>query len=246
MKVPSLCFGFLFLGLSSMANATLVSFLEDHGHYTTDLDTGIDWLDVTESVNKSYNYVSSQFGVGGEYEGWRYATAAELENMLTRIFNHTLDPNGGLHYVAYADESLDPYVSLFGNTQDSYCIATWSTSCDARFGKAEGDYLAYTFGMTGDVIEGVSPRVNYAQVRDEREDDNWRIDFYRTVADGFHWLSWDYAAWNMGSWLVRATPARNNDDNGDSNNTIPEPSILALMGLGLGGLIFARRRKDEA
>jgi hypothetical protein len=54
----------------------------DHGGYLSDTESGLDWLDVTSSTNLSYNYVSSQFGVGGQFEGWRYASRNELNELV--------------------------------------------------------------------------------------------------------------------------------------------------------------------
>ncbi len=74
------------LCVSSAANAGLII---DNGHYTTDTVSGLDWLDITESTDTfpntnvgSYDYISSQFGAGGEYEGWRYATIFELLGLI--------------------------------------------------------------------------------------------------------------------------------------------------------------------
>lgn len=62
----------------------------DGFNITRDTDTGLDWLDVTLSQNYSYDYVASQFGVGGEFEGFRYATLAEVYTFWTNggITNH--------------------------------------------------------------------------------------------------------------------------------------------------------------
>ena len=51
------------------------------GSITHDTDTGLDWLDLTVTQGLSYNNVSSQLGAGGSYDGWRYASTAEV-NML--------------------------------------------------------------------------------------------------------------------------------------------------------------------
>ncbi|MFT7235595.1 MAG: hypothetical protein ACI9QV_001177 [Methylophagaceae bacterium] len=56
------------LAFNSAAFAASTSFI-DNGSYTTDTISGLDWLDVTTSKDQSYNYVSSQFGVGGVYQG---------------------------------------------------------------------------------------------------------------------------------------------------------------------------------
>lgn len=47
------------------------------GLLTRDTLTGLEWLDVPYSINRSYNDVASQFGAGGDFQGFRYATEAE-------------------------------------------------------------------------------------------------------------------------------------------------------------------------
>ena len=59
------------------------SMLVSKGIVTTDTITGLDWLDFTETINLSTNYVSSQFGVGGKFEGWRFAK----QNDVIGLFN---------------------------------------------------------------------------------------------------------------------------------------------------------------
>ncbi len=48
------------------------------GLLTTDAISGLQWLDWEYTINRSYDDVSSQLGAGGEFEGFRYATYAEV------------------------------------------------------------------------------------------------------------------------------------------------------------------------
>lgn len=73
------------LSLSTLSHSAAIDFI-DNGYYTTDTISGLDWLDITETTNKSLNYVTSQLGTGGAYEGWRYATGDEVLNM---AYNYT-------------------------------------------------------------------------------------------------------------------------------------------------------------
>ena len=57
---------------------------QDGFHVTRDTDTGLDWLDVTLSVNRSFNDVSDEFGAGSDYEGFRFATGPEV----ITLFDH--------------------------------------------------------------------------------------------------------------------------------------------------------------
>ena len=66
---------------------------------TIDTATGLEWLDWTLSTNKSYVYVSTQFGPGGDFEGWRHATTAELAGLflgadITHVDDYESNPVG--------------------------------------------------------------------------------------------------------------------------------------------------------
>ncbi len=67
---------------SASSNAAIIDIV-DNGYYTTDAISGLHWLDVTASTDRTYDDVSSQFGVGGDFAGWRYASGAELDTLLT-------------------------------------------------------------------------------------------------------------------------------------------------------------------
>ena len=65
-----------------IGSSEYISILIDNGTFTTDTNSGLDWLDVTLSINRSYNDVSTQLGVGGDYEGWHYATGVQFVRMI--------------------------------------------------------------------------------------------------------------------------------------------------------------------
>jgi hypothetical protein len=48
---------------------------------TMDTDTGLQWLDITETVNLSFDAISLQLGPGGQFVGFRHATVAELVSL---------------------------------------------------------------------------------------------------------------------------------------------------------------------
>ena len=83
------------------AHATII----DNGTYTTDTATGLDWLDVTASTNLSFSYVSSQFGTGGQFEGWRYASGADFTTLLLD-WGITAAPHGQIDFDPAAQWAL--------------------------------------------------------------------------------------------------------------------------------------------
>mgnify|MGYP000520394466 CR=1 FL=1 len=72
----------LMLGL--ILTSPVMAEFYDHRHYTTDSVTGLDWLDIRETLGRSYFQI--QKGDGGFLEnGWRIANIAELAEMFGRV-----------------------------------------------------------------------------------------------------------------------------------------------------------------
>lgn len=55
----------------------------DHGSYTTDTTSGLDWLDLTQTHQQSYRDVVAELDNNGTYSGWRVATLQETQDMFT-------------------------------------------------------------------------------------------------------------------------------------------------------------------
>jgi len=80
--------GTLLIGLSQSANAVFV----DNSTYLTDTSSGLDWLDVTATIRMSYEDVSVQFGKGGLFDGYRYATGDEFNDLIA----HWISDSAGI------------------------------------------------------------------------------------------------------------------------------------------------------
>tara|TARA_B000000565_G_scaffold255758_1_gene237620 strand:- start:107695 stop:108435 length:741 start_codon:yes stop_codon:yes gene_type:complete len=50
-----------------------------------DYQTGIEYLRLSESVGRSIDNVSANFGPGGDFEGWRLATEAEINSFMDYV-----------------------------------------------------------------------------------------------------------------------------------------------------------------
>jgi hypothetical protein len=71
--------------ISPLARAELV----DHGHYTTDTDTGLDWLDLPLTAGMSiFDFSNGAVGAGLRQDGWRSATDAEIQDLFGKITGH--------------------------------------------------------------------------------------------------------------------------------------------------------------
>ena len=121
MKINLTIFAVILNTLSLNVQASII----DNDTYITDSTSRLDWLDLSETSNRSYNDISAKFGSGNEFAGWRYATILEIENFWTAFggnnafYNGASTQNNGLY------EIIAP---LWG---DLYCI---DTGCDIGTG----------------------------------------------------------------------------------------------------------------
>ena len=77
---PLLSISFTYLSIAAFnTNAALI----DNGMHTTDDNTGLVWLDLTETFTASYADTYNATLTGGTYENYRIATRAELETLFS-------------------------------------------------------------------------------------------------------------------------------------------------------------------
>lgn len=81
MGIKSFSLAATALVLSTNVNAAIIStdwLTSGDNLITQDTDSGLEWLDLTATLGRSYNDISSKFSTGNEFSGWRYATSNEL------------------------------------------------------------------------------------------------------------------------------------------------------------------------
>lgn len=59
---------------------------------TYDSATGLEWLDITVTAGLSYNEVAMEFGEGGDYEGFSFASSQQLIDLFLAVDLHEI-PN---------------------------------------------------------------------------------------------------------------------------------------------------------
>ena len=143
-----------------------------------DSATGLEWLNLTATINRSYNDVLTQLGNGGEFEGWRYATVNETKTIFSK-FGLDLDQRTESPPTQQNFDALYYMVSLVGDTWVGSGIA-------AR-------------GLTGTPVNTTAHYITGATMYVSTE-----LVLYTDQRSSFS-LSNVTALDNIGSWLVRDT-----------------------------------------
>jgi len=106
---------------SSSASAELLSMdwqTTGDNLLTQDTMSGLQWLDLTETYGSPVGTVSAELGTGGQFEGFRFATDAEVENFW---LNFGIDLSAGAPTSAASlDSNVETAVGFLGNTWNTY------------------------------------------------------------------------------------------------------------------------------
>ena len=213
-------------GIVSTSSAALIG-VTDYGNYFSDAETDLDWMDVTLSIGRSYSDVSGHLGAGGDYQGWRYATASEFGVMLTSVTGEASNITGPAQNSGALDENqLEDVISILGDTfGENYMNYHGISYCDNTSNCVDGD-MRYTYGILADPQYSYG---NYIHTGIIYDDDRYNsiVDYISTT--GIVHQSFPNSV--IGSFLVRNTAP------------VPEPSTFLLLGSGLVGLAFWRKRQ---
>lgn len=195
-------------------------------NYLTDGLTGLDWLEVTETIGMSYDGVSAQLGAGGDFAGWSYATSAQVVTLWgyfgVDLSESAVPMSTGREHDSTAVRSLlgytiggpgcigggmtcalYPEVGLLGITSTSpYKFQRDIMGSIYQFDHVDGS----SFGMFTDT--------NYYYTQSSNQVDD------------------DESNWYFGSYLVRDA----------TGIPVPEPSIAILMASGLIAFGVVRRK----
>ncbi len=115
---------------------------DNTGFVLRDGNSGTEWLNLTKTVNRSYNDISSKFGSGQEFEGWRYASGAQVNTLLSGWTSLSITGTG---LKIYSDTAIDGLVPYLGNTYQHSLQAAGVSLYD----DTPSDHN-YTYGMTSD------------------------------------------------------------------------------------------------
>lgn len=180
MSKMRLCFLVLFAGLFSFSSAHAILIEADFnsdgdGLITRDTETGLEWLDLNQTVNYSYNAMLAELGTGGKFDGFRYATVSDID---------TLQQSAGLASGLFYSSSAFFYRSEMAALMDLVGITDVTSP------------YKYSYGLTSNPFTGTT--LNDRIVRYFAMSPIIVSTRQAVVSDDFsnNWL---------GSWLIRDT-----------------------------------------
>ncbi len=143
----------MFLGLTGTVNATLLSASDANFSWTSDSATGLDWLDfnggnAASTIGRSYNDVLANLGLGGDYDGWRFATFTEVDNFVATAFGASLVLDANM------DANQDRSLTNVGSTN---AVAAW-TGYTKELDSAGNGFIS---ALTADVLSCCEHKVTH-------------------------------------------------------------------------------------
>lgn len=190
---------------------------------TLDTGSGLEWLDVTLSLGRSYNDVSTEFGMDGDFEGFRYATGLEFETLFINITGGSDYSIFTRQYYSEGSNNIDEGILMLGDTYAEYFFGQNGFTSDEAFGGTEGSGIGTHLvkGLLSDQHESQIGYI-YGAGAIDLEESNSGDDFSTRK---FQAIGRNEIRETYGSFLVRAAP-------------IPEPSTMLLLLAGLLGWFY--------
>lgn len=217
------CFPFGLYAVLSLiiSNAAVAGLITDNNTYTT--VNGTDWLDLSATDGMT---VASALAANS---GWTLATYTQYQSMFAEFVsspdfllgsNVSWTDNGSYLYQNAIDQNyqLNTFSQLFGLTRNAVISGgVWQSS----------------FGFFADGNNQVLGGLTYTDITDGGTRSDSVTAYYNNsqvlTSDG----GFGSSSNEIGSFLVR------------QSTTVPEPSAIALMGLGLLGFAATRRKHKK-
>lgn len=200
---------------------------------TLDTDTGIEWLDLTQTDYMSINQAEGLTGTGGIFDGWRLPTRAEVTQMMVNAFPSqaaSVQGNSGYWDITNAttDNEADRFRALFGETDTN-------SAFDYSRGMFKND-------------SGQDYSVIMSAVQDRSSDNFVRLHSNANLTNYYNYVNQSFGVYLVsdgGTTLDSQLDPTINENNANYVAAdVSAPALLGMMGLGLFG--FASRRRSSA
>ena len=229
------------LAMPFTVNASPIQYnavIQDHGSFTRDLSTALDWMDVTATRGLSYNQVDSLLQTDEKFKGWRYATVNELDALVLNFGyvplyeSFSTCPYGNLicdYNMSGDNVIIEDIINILGDVTDAFNDAR-NHYYDVGIGGAGGitGILGSDMLNPGLGHQDMASFIDREYVdRSGRPESSDGLDMMSTLTGD---QTRDYANGWTGSFLVR-------------EYAVPEPSALSMFVLGAIGMLFRRKAR---
>jgi hypothetical protein len=190
-------------------------------------ETGIEWLDLTQTLHMSINEVDGL--LGSTYLGWRFATKVEVADLLKEVFPDGasyVDTSGSYRFGQGAHVSAQTLISFLGRT-------------------ATGHNGPYSMGLFKADSETGEPEVLYSGMTKSGLSNGYLKTnvFLSASYDVSHNYSGVYLVSDGGLTLSSQSDPTINANNASAPvNDVSQPALFGLMGLGLCAFLSRRRK----
>ena len=179
------------------------------GTIIEDTATGLDWLKLTVTQNRSFNDISSNFGAGEEFAGFRYASTREVSQLFYDGGLTSIDPT--------LPDQTNTYVGFSQKASDLAAV----TNLISLFGSTYSDtvFSAEAVGFNGDQLFGLPQEVDYSTLAIQTGSGCSAAPCAVAFPYGGGVLDPGIALSYAGSYLVESAPA-----------AVPESGSAGLLG----------------
>lgn len=195
---------------------------------TLDTETGIEWLDLTNTRGQSINGIEDLMGQGGRFEGWRVATSTEVIQMIAKVF---------VSQPLITDQ--DPGNYNFNDITTNLDVRRFTQKFGVTYAQNNSDRIHirnYTWGLYKDD----SGQVFFSGVYDTLN--NYDVGLYLNRSQTADYHSTKHAVYLVSDGGTTLSSQLDPSINNVSATNVSAPALLGWMSLGLFG--FAARRRN--
>lgn len=233
------------MALSGTANADYMSLdwkAEGDQLAFLDIDSGIEWLKLDQTVGMTFNEVSAELGEGGLFEGWRLPTASEVESIVTSLTGYDTNQyrvNSSYNSAAVQSLYVD-FVEQFGWGKKTLTGSSWNV---------EHNYVSFGLYQNADQEVSMSGVRWFKNPRTSASSDYHSysyVDHYSTSYSGDYYNA-AYSVFLVGDGGATLTTQEDMSlvaNNPNAANNVSAPSAVTMLsGLLLLLVGWGNRRK---
>lgn len=196
---------------------------------TRDTASGLEWLDLTQTVDLSYDSVTGLLGTGAMFSGFRYASNAEVVQLF-QSFNLDIgdyyNPFTSIHAL---DPRVDKVIDMLGDTLAQFDQSGYSSTVRMSIGLTAETRSTNIYGEENKYVIGIYEETNFP---------SYITEPYYNIYGHYSTLRTFESDPISGSYLVRSSSG-----SGGGGSVVPVPAAAWLFASGLLGLIGVARRK---